>query len=80
MIAIFWSDVDTRPEDGGTVWYRETSNTMLLTRFQNEIQSAFQGQRDFVPISLFIATWDHVGYFSRGTDRVRMLTYSYKAL
>lgn len=62
--------MDTRPEDGGIVWYRETANSMLLTRFQNEIQSAFPDQQGFVPLSLFIATWDHVGYFPRGTDRV----------
>jgi len=40
MISVFWTDVDTRPEGSGIVWYRETGDTQLLTRFGNEINSA----------------------------------------
>lgn len=70
LIAIYWGDVDTNPADGGIVWYRETSSPMLLARFKDEIQAAFPNQREFVPLSLFIITWDHVGYFSGHTDKV----------
>ena len=72
LIATYWGDVDTRPEDGGAVWYRETTDSVLLSRFRNEIQTAFPNQRDFIPISLFIVTWDHVGYYDQHTDKVRM--------
>ena len=74
MIAVYWGDVDTGPEDGGTVWYRESSNSLLLSRFKDEIQAAFPNQRVFTPTSLFIVTWDHVGYYSGKTDKVSMLT------
>ena len=72
MVAAYWGDVDTRPADGGTVWYRETSTSLLLSRFKDEIQAAFPNQREFTPTSLFIVTWDHVGYFNQKTDKVRV--------
>lgn len=62
--------MDTRPADGGTVWYRETSNSLLLSRFRDEIRAAFPNQREFIPTSLFIVTWDHVGYYRQNTDKV----------
>lgn len=70
IIAAYWGDVDTRPADGGTVWYRETSNSLLLSRFRDEIRAAFPNQREFIPTSLFIVTWDHVGYYRQNTDKV----------
>ena len=70
MIATYWGDVDTRPTAGGTVWYRETSSSLLLSRFKDEIQAAFPNQTEFVPTSLFITTWDHVGYFCNNIDKV----------
>ena len=70
LIAVYWTDVDTRPEGSGTVWYRETTDATLLRRFRDEIRRAFPTQRIFSPISLLIATWDHVGYFLERFDRV----------
>lgn len=70
LIATYWGDVDTRSADGGIVWYRETKSSLLLSRFKNEIQAAFPNQREFTPISLFITTWDHVGYYNNKTDKV----------
>jgi len=70
LIAVYWTDVDTTPEGSGTVWYRETADATLLHRFRDEIRFAFPNQRIFDPISLFIATWDHVGYFYRQFDKV----------
>lgn len=69
LIAPYWADVDTRGT--GSVWYRETTDPQLLTRARNEIQSAFIDQARFSPTSLFIATWDHVGYYNRRTDKAR---------
>ena len=67
LIAPYWGDVDTRGT--GSVWYRETTDNQLLARARDEIQAAFINQATFNPTSLFIATWDHVGYFSANTDK-----------
>jgi len=76
LIAVYWADVDTRTEGSGTVWYRETTDVTLLRRFRDEIRVAFPNQRIFDPISLFIATWDHVGYYPTQIDKV-MSTNAY---
>ena len=68
VIAPFWGDVDTRGT--GTVWYRETTDTSLLLRARNEVRTAFVNQMSFEPERLFIATWDHVGYYNSHTDLV----------
>ena len=68
LIALYWADVDTRGT--GTVWYRETDEPLLLDRAASDIQAAFISQGSFAPTFLIIATWDHVGYFSRQIDRV----------
>jgi len=70
MISVYWTDVDTRPEGSGIVWYRETSDPELLSRFENEIKQAFTNLRLFRPISLFIATWERVGYYEEKFDKV----------
>ena len=70
LIAPFWADVDTTPDDGGFVWYRQTMDSTLLNRGMDEILAAFTAVDSFTPTFMFIATWDHVGYFFRNTDRV----------
>ena len=72
LIAPYWADVDTRGT--GQVWYRETANPDLLNRAQREIRRVFSTQENFVPINLFIATWDHVGYYDNRTDKVNYET------
>ena len=69
VIAPFWADVDTRTR--GTVSYRESTAQDDLTRAQRDIRTAFLEQVDnFSPQSVFIATWDSVGYFDRHLDKV----------
>ena len=68
LIAPYWADVDTRGT--GTVWYRETTEQALLDRAASDIQAAFISQGSFAPTYLFIATWDHVGYFDSQTNLV----------
>ena len=72
LIAAFWADVDTRGT--GTVWYREVNDARspLLAITTGLLQNAFPSQPIFTPTSLFIATWDRVGYFNRRTDKVAM--------
>ena len=72
LIAPYWSDVDTSSENGGTVWYRESNAQEDITRAHDDIRAAYREARDsnFAPCSVFIATWDHVGYYSRKDDKV----------
>ena len=67
MIAPFFADVDTRGT--GKVWYRTTTNSALLAKAVNDIPSIIAGP-NFSPLWLFIATWDHVGYYNSHTDKV----------
>ena len=61
MIAPFYDDVDTRGT--GNVWYRISSDASLLTKAKQDILN-------FSPLWLFIATWDHVGYYNSHIDKV----------
>ncbi|XP_067009862.1 nidogen isoform X2 [Anabrus simplex] len=67
VIAPLYTNVDTR--ERGTVYYRETQDPQLLDRAAINIRDAFSAGQDFTPKSLFIATWDDVGYFDRGSDK-----------
>ena len=68
MLVPYWADADTRPAGGGTVYYRETTNSTLLDRASMEIQNAFTS--NFYPTHLFIATWDAVGFYPNRIDKV----------
>ncbi len=72
LIAPFWADVDTGGT--GTVWFRTTTDSGLLARARDEV-TAFFDQDDFSPAYLFVATWDHVGYYSSRTDKVGIGIY-----
>ena len=70
FIAPYWADTDLRGT--GQVYYRQTTDPVLLARATNEIQRAFPLSRNVFVINLVIVTWDAVGYFSLGTDKVRL--------
>ena len=70
LIAVLWGDVDIRPLDGGDIWYRVTTSSELLKRAKMDIQRGYEFDDDREIDYLLIATWDHVGYYSFGTDRV----------
>lgn len=70
LIAPYWADADTRPLDGGWVWYRVSTDDGLKTRATKLIQSTFSSQDSFIPEYLVVATWDHVGYYPRMTNMV----------
>ena len=67
IIAPFWADVDTRGT--GSIFYRETADADLLRRANNDIRSAFS-TITFSPRYLFIATWDHVGFYDSRVHKV----------
>eukprot|EP00731_Ephydatia_muelleri_P007430 Em0003g1678a len=66
MIAPFFSDIDTN--GAGSVWYRTTTDASLLAKAVGDVPSILTGP-NFTPVWLFIATWDHVGYFSSHSDK-----------
>ncbi len=68
LIAPFWADIDTNGT--GQISYRRTNDSDLLEQVKQEIQKDFEDSRSFVPTTLLIATWDNVGYFVNGTDKV----------
>ena len=72
VVAIYQADVDTRGT--GSVWYRITQNATLLAKAANDIR-ALTGASVSLQW-LFIATWDHVGYFYNGTDKVVIIMFS----
>lgn len=72
LIAPYWADADTRPENGGTVWYRESTRQEDRDRAQRDVRALCRNAR-LVPRLVFIATWDHVGYWPEQTDRVLII-------
>ena len=65
-IAPYWSGADNRGT--GDVFYRETAEPSLLARASSEIQKVFPMSQNVT--NLFIVTWDAVGYYYMGTDKV----------
>ncbi|XP_067681271.1 nidogen-like [Haliotis asinina] len=68
MIAAFLADVDTTA--AGKIFFRETSDPALLQRANTDVQAHFRGYSLFEATSLFIATWDGVGYYNSKSDKV----------
>ena len=74
IIAPYFADVDTRgsPDVSGDglddVYFSERTNPTDLTAISTIVNKAFGGA--FAATSAFVATWDHVGYFSSHTDRL----------
>lgn len=68
LITPFWGDVDTRGT--GQILYRETTDSDLLEQTRLDVLNQYPEITSFNPSSLFIATWDHVGYYDSHTDLV----------
>jgi len=70
FLAVFWADVDTRGT--GDLWFRQSTDPLLLDRANTEIRNAFPYQAPFNATQMYIATWDVVGYFDNKVDLVCM--------
>ena len=70
VIAPYWADVDTQRT--GRIYYRQTTDRILRARATSEIRSAFPMSQNVIIRHLLIATWDDVGYYNGGTDKVCM--------
>ena len=76
IIGPFFGYVDTR--GGGSVWYRESVAPSDLTKAESDIKRAYPvDAANFRTSSVFIATWDHVGYFPRRNDKVQYIWFTY---
>ncbi|XP_069105864.1 protein mesh-like [Argopecten irradians] len=64
IIAPFWADVDIR--NGGTVWYRETTDSSILQRATDEVRLYYPSQTSFRADWVFVATWDNVAFYGSG--------------
>ena len=62
IIAPYWADVDTRIT--GQIFYRQSTDPILLTRASREIQKAFPSSQNIMIKNLFIATWVDVEYYN----------------
>ncbi|OWF44878.1 Sushi, nidogen and EGF-like domain-containing protein 1 [Mizuhopecten yessoensis] len=65
IVAPFWADVDIR--NGGTVWYRETTDPAILQRATDEIRLYNPDQSDFHASWVFVSTWDNVAFYGAST-------------
>ena len=72
FIAPYWADFDSRGT--GQVYYRQTKDPTLLARATKEIREAFPLYQHVIVTNLFIVTWDAVGYYSYGIDKVKLCT------
>ena len=68
FITPYWADTDLRGT--GQVYYRQTKDPVLLARATNDIQRAYRLSRNLIVTNLVIVTWDTVGYYDFGTDKV----------
>ena len=60
-MAPFWADVDTN--NGGEVFYRETTDPNLLQQATDDVRSVYVGQRKFRATWLLVVTWYKVAFF-----------------
>ena len=72
IIAPFWDDIDIRR--GGTIYYRQDSNSTTTELVQQAVASEYPEAASFQPSLVFVATWDRVEPW-RSSDRGRVNTF-----
>ena len=72
FVAVFYGDVDTEGNNGGTIFYSRPviTNGSVLNEVQNWIRKSWTEYEDFAPTYLIVATWERVGYYDNQTDLV----------
>jgi hypothetical protein len=70
VIAPFWADIDI--ENGGELYFRSSDDSNLLQEVEVVIGEG--DGSDFLPITLFIATWYRVAPFGRPQEDVVSVT------
>lgn len=67
VIAPFYSNVDT--SGSGSVFYHESESAADLAKAAERVRRSFSSST-FQPTALFVVTWERVGYFNQGTDKL----------
>ena len=62
IVAPFWDDINVL--NGGTIYYRQDSDTMIVEQLRRELSMEYPEAELFHPSLMFIATWDMVAPFS----------------
>jgi len=70
LIAPYWAHSDIT--SAGTVFYRETNDSDVLFRASNDVNLFFPDVSNFSATTVFIATWEGIGYNFGGIDRVSL--------
>ncbi len=68
MITPFWADIDIRNE--GAIYYRETSDPVLLEKAAGEIQKTFPNPKDLFLSFMFVTTFDRVTFYRACTSNI----------
>eukprot|EP01084_Bolivina_argentea_P080734 146219_1 len=70
FLAAFWADVDTSCNECGKIFYRESTDSTELSTATQQVSRVYpNAARGFNAKVLFIATWDHVGYYNSKSDK-----------
>ena len=72
IIAPFWDDINIF--NGGTIYYRQDSNSTITELVQQAVASEYPEAASFQPSLVFVATWDRVEPW-RFSDRGRVNTF-----
>ncbi|XP_046738745.1 nidogen isoform X3 [Diprion similis] len=67
IIAPLYTHVDTR--GSGVVYWEETEDPIRLSLAGEIVRDSFKDALDFYPTSLFIVTWENVGYYNAKSDK-----------
>lgn len=71
IVAVYWCDIDTRK--GGDIWYRETTDPVLLQKASTEIHTVFPQQSGFNASWIFVTTWSKVAFYGSDSIGQRMV-------
>lgn len=70
-IAPFYSNIDTSgSNDSTTISLFKSQNADKLEKANNLVRSVFSDEFDFEATTLYIATWENVGYYNGKTDKL----------
>ena len=72
IVAPFFADADTRGRRSGSIHFRQTDDSALLSRAKQDIEFVFPGTT-FTPQQLYIVTWDKIGFYNHHDNLVKLL-------
>ena len=64
LIAPFW----LRFQNSGNVYFRKTSDAILLQRARDQLHKLFPSSDNFTPTILFIATWERLRRYQQESE------------